>query len=128
MSLVLSRSLDRYFEPIERRILNGFDKDGRPIIYMRPGRENTQQSPRQLRHLVWCLYVLMLSGCSEANSDNTSTESGLRISNQQVSNPCQSSLTTSRLLCEQTPRSVWLGKSYIFFKHIILKHSGVVLS
>jgi len=36
-------------------ILNGFDKDGRPILYMRPGRENTETSPRQLRHLVWCL-------------------------------------------------------------------------
>jgi len=36
-------------------ILDGFDKDGRPILYMRPGRENTQTSPRQLRHLVWCL-------------------------------------------------------------------------
>ncbi|KAG6329320.1 hypothetical protein ID866_9768 [Astraeus odoratus] len=36
-------------------ILNGYDKDGRPIIYMRPGRENTETSPRQLRHLVWWL-------------------------------------------------------------------------
>ncbi|KZT27509.1 CRAL/TRIO domain-containing protein [Neolentinus lepideus HHB14362 ss-1] len=36
-------------------VINGFDKDGRPIIHMRPDRENTQQSPRQLRHLVWCL-------------------------------------------------------------------------
>jgi len=36
-------------------ILSGFDKDGRPILYMRPGRENTQTSPRQLQHLVWCL-------------------------------------------------------------------------
>ncbi|CAA7265881.1 unnamed protein product [Cyclocybe aegerita] len=36
-------------------LINGFDKDGRPIIYMRPGRENTETSPRQLRHLVWCL-------------------------------------------------------------------------
>lgn len=36
-------------------VLNGFDKDGRPIIYMRPGRENTVTSPRQLRHLVWWL-------------------------------------------------------------------------
>ncbi|KAG5721958.1 CRAL-TRIO domain-containing protein C23B6.04c [Termitomyces sp. T112] len=36
-------------------IINGFDRDGRPIIYMRPGRENTETSPRQLRHLVWCL-------------------------------------------------------------------------
>ncbi|KAG5643291.1 hypothetical protein DXG03_001218 [Asterophora parasitica] len=36
-------------------IINGFDRDGRPIIYMRPGRENTETGPRQLRHLVWCL-------------------------------------------------------------------------
>lgn len=36
-------------------ILAGFDKEGRPILYMRPGRENTQTSPRQLRHLVWWL-------------------------------------------------------------------------
>ncbi|KAI0082133.1 CRAL/TRIO domain-containing protein [Panus rudis PR-1116 ss-1] len=36
-------------------IINGFDKDGRPIIYMNPGRQNTETSPRQLRHLVWCL-------------------------------------------------------------------------
>jgi hypothetical protein len=36
-------------------ILNGFDHDGRPIIYMRPGRENTHQSPRQIRHLIFCL-------------------------------------------------------------------------
>ncbi|EIM83498.1 CRAL/TRIO domain-containing protein [Stereum hirsutum FP-91666 SS1] len=36
-------------------ILNGFDLDGRPIITMRPGRENTETSPRQLRHLVYVL-------------------------------------------------------------------------
>ncbi|EIW87256.1 CRAL TRIO domain-containing protein [Coniophora puteana RWD-64-598 SS2] len=36
-------------------ILTGFDNDGRPIIYMRPGNENTERSPRQLRHLVWWL-------------------------------------------------------------------------
>ncbi|KZP10091.1 CRAL/TRIO domain-containing protein [Athelia psychrophila] len=36
-------------------ILNGFDIDGRPIIYMRPGHENTERSPRQVRHLVWWL-------------------------------------------------------------------------
>ncbi|TFK70077.1 CRAL/TRIO domain-containing protein [Pluteus cervinus] len=36
-------------------IQNGFDREGRPVIYMRPGRQNTETSPRQLRHLVWCL-------------------------------------------------------------------------
>ncbi|KAJ3934111.1 MAG: CRAL/TRIO domain-containing protein [Lentinula lateritia] len=36
-------------------VINGFDNDGRPIIYMRPGRQNTETSPRQLKHLVWCL-------------------------------------------------------------------------
>ncbi|KAG2116163.1 hypothetical protein DEU56DRAFT_718517, partial [Suillus clintonianus] len=30
---------------------NGFDKEGRPIIYMRPGRKDTETNPRQLRHL-----------------------------------------------------------------------------
>ena len=39
-------------------ILTGFDVDGRPIIYMRPGRENTETSPRQLRHLVYVLCVI----------------------------------------------------------------------
>jgi hypothetical protein len=36
-------------------ILNGFDVDGRPIIYMTPAKENTAGSPRQLRHLVFVL-------------------------------------------------------------------------
>ncbi|KAI0066633.1 CRAL/TRIO domain-containing protein [Artomyces pyxidatus] len=36
-------------------ILTGFDLDGRPIIYMRPGLENTETSNRQLRHLVYVL-------------------------------------------------------------------------
>jgi hypothetical protein len=41
----------------ECSILTGFDVDGQPIIYTRPGRENTETSPRQLRHLVYILYV-----------------------------------------------------------------------
>ncbi|KAJ7699823.1 CRAL-TRIO domain-containing protein [Mycena olivaceomarginata] len=36
-------------------ILNGFDNEGRAILYVQPGRENTHTSPRQIRHLVWCL-------------------------------------------------------------------------
>ncbi|KAJ9098492.1 hypothetical protein QFC19_006359 [Naganishia cerealis] len=36
-------------------ILNGFDVDGRPILYMRPGRENQKTSPRQIRHLIFHL-------------------------------------------------------------------------
>ncbi|KAK8849803.1 hypothetical protein IAR55_005139 [Kwoniella newhampshirensis] len=36
-------------------ILNGFDLDGRPVLYMRPGRENTEVSPRQIRHLIYHL-------------------------------------------------------------------------
>ncbi|KAF8531247.1 CRAL-TRIO domain-containing protein [Gautieria morchelliformis] len=36
-------------------VINGFDVDGRPIIYMRPGNENTTPSPRQIQHLVFCL-------------------------------------------------------------------------
>ncbi|KAK4689874.1 hypothetical protein P7C73_g228, partial [Tremellales sp. Uapishka_1] len=36
-------------------ILTGFDLDARPILYMRPGRENTERSPRQIRHLIYHL-------------------------------------------------------------------------
>ena len=38
-------------------LLNGFDNDGRPILYLRPGRENTKESPRQIRHLVFHMCV-----------------------------------------------------------------------
>lgn len=36
-------------------VLNGFDVDARPILYLRPGRENTETSPRQIRHMIWHL-------------------------------------------------------------------------
>lgn len=38
-----------------KHVLNGFDRQGRPILYLRPGRENTKTSPRQIRYLVWSL-------------------------------------------------------------------------
>jgi len=34
-------------------VLSGFDLEGRPVLYFRPGRENTKESPRQIRHLVF---------------------------------------------------------------------------
>ncbi|WVR07910.1 hypothetical protein IAU60_004953 [Kwoniella sp. DSM 27419] len=36
-------------------VLTGFDLDARPILYMRPGRENTERSPRQIQHLIYHL-------------------------------------------------------------------------
>ncbi|KAN0065460.1 hypothetical protein ACQY0O_001296 [Thecaphora frezii] len=38
-----------------KHVISGFDKEGRPILYLRPGRENTSPSPRQIRYLVWSL-------------------------------------------------------------------------
>lgn len=38
-----------------KHILSGFDRNGRPILYLRPGRENTKSSPVQIRYLVWSL-------------------------------------------------------------------------
>ena len=38
-----------------KHILTGFDKQGRPLLYLRTGRENTKPSPRQVRYLVWSL-------------------------------------------------------------------------
>lgn len=36
-------------------VVNGFDVHGRPIVWLRPSRENTKPSPRQVRHLIWQL-------------------------------------------------------------------------
>lgn len=36
-------------------VVNGFDKDGRPIVWLRPSRENTKPSPTQIRHLIFQL-------------------------------------------------------------------------
>ena len=52
LSIFRSFAIDRF---LFDRILNGFDCDGRPVLYMRPGKENTETSPRQVRHLVWWL-------------------------------------------------------------------------
>lgn len=38
-----------------KHVITGFDKESRPILYLRPGRENTKPSPRQIRYLVWSL-------------------------------------------------------------------------
>lgn len=38
-----------------KHIISGFDNSGRPVLYLRPGRENTGPSPRQIRYLVWSL-------------------------------------------------------------------------
>ncbi|CAG8508181.1 1470_t:CDS:2, partial [Acaulospora morrowiae] len=33
--------------------INGFDKHGRPIVYLRPGLENTKAGPRQVKNVVF---------------------------------------------------------------------------
>lgn len=38
-----------------KQIVSGFDNDGRPLIYLRPARENTTPSDTQVRYLVWTL-------------------------------------------------------------------------
>lgn len=38
-----------------KHILSGFDKHGRPCLYLRPGRENTEPNPQQIRFLVFDL-------------------------------------------------------------------------
>ena len=35
--------------------IRGYDKDGRALMYMRPGRENTAVEEDQMKHLVWNL-------------------------------------------------------------------------
>ncbi|ORY75148.1 CRAL/TRIO domain-containing protein [Protomyces lactucae-debilis] len=38
-----------------KQILLGFDNSCRPCLYLYPGRQNTEYSPRQMQHLVWML-------------------------------------------------------------------------
>ena len=36
-------------------VVFGFDIKGRPIFYMIPSRQNTEESPRQMQYTVWFL-------------------------------------------------------------------------
>jgi len=36
-------------------VVFGFDIKGRPIFYMIPSRQNTEESPRQMQYTVWLL-------------------------------------------------------------------------
>jgi hypothetical protein len=38
-----------------KHVISGFDNEGRPVLYLRPGRENTDANPQQVRYLVWSL-------------------------------------------------------------------------
>lgn len=38
-----------------KEVILGFDKDGRPCLYLRPGKQNTKTSHRQVQHLVYML-------------------------------------------------------------------------
>lgn len=38
-----------------KQVVSGFDNEGRPLIYLRPARENTSPSNDQVRYLVWTL-------------------------------------------------------------------------
>ncbi|AET40851.1 phosphatidylinositol transporter Ecym_6481 [Eremothecium cymbalariae DBVPG len=38
-----------------KEVILGFDKDRRPILYLKPGRQNTRTSRRQIQHLVFML-------------------------------------------------------------------------
>lgn len=38
-----------------KQVLIGFDNEGRPCLYLNPGRQNTEHSDRQIEHLVFML-------------------------------------------------------------------------
>lgn len=38
-----------------KQVILGFDNAQRPCLYLFPGRQNTEVSPRQIQYLVWCL-------------------------------------------------------------------------
>jgi len=38
-----------------KQVILGYDNEGRPCLYLNPGRQNTERSPRQVQHLVFML-------------------------------------------------------------------------
>ena len=38
-----------------KEVILGYDNDARPCLYLKPGRQNTKTSPRQVKHLVYML-------------------------------------------------------------------------
>ncbi|KAH9928717.1 CRAL-TRIO domain-containing protein [Fomitopsis serialis] len=38
-----------------KMIIFGYDKDGRPALYLRPSKQNTEENPKQLHFVVWAL-------------------------------------------------------------------------
>jgi hypothetical protein len=88
-----------------RSILNGFDKDGRPIIWMTPAKENTPSSTRQLRHLVFVLWVPDSILGSGASTDHMVLVSEQRICSHKARRASPFSLTTEGPRYEQTLQS-----------------------
>ncbi|EPT01383.1 hypothetical protein FOMPIDRAFT_1023288 [Fomitopsis schrenkii] len=38
-----------------KMVIFGYDKDGRPALYLRPSKQNTEENPKQLHFVVWAL-------------------------------------------------------------------------
>lgn len=38
-----------------KQVILGYENDARPILYLKPGRQNTKTSHRQVQHLVFML-------------------------------------------------------------------------
>lgn len=111
-------------EANDARLLNGFDYDGRPIITMRVGRQNTQPSERQILHLIFCLeraidympegqdsMLILVDYKSATLKSNPSISTALKV-RESFNNQARTALLTF-------PRH----RSSIFYRTITLKDS-----
>ncbi|PWY99028.1 2-phosphoglycolate phosphatase [Testicularia cyperi] len=77
-----------------KQVVSGFDNQGRPIIYLRPARENTQPNPDQVKYLVYTLeraidlmppgvenYAIIIDYKSATSQSNPSLSTARQVAN-----------------------------------------------
>ncbi|EPX70979.1 sec14 cytosolic factor family protein [Schizosaccharomyces octosporus yFS286] len=100
-----------------KQVLLGFDKDGRPCLYLYPGRQNTKTSPLQIRHLVFSLecaielmppgvetLALLINFKASSNRSNPSVGQGKEVLNILQTHYCE---RLGKALVINIPWAVW---------------------
>ncbi|CAB51563.1 meiotic sec14 cytosolic factor family, phospholipid-intermembrane transfer protein Pdr16 [Schizosaccharomyces pombe] len=100
-----------------KQVLLGYDKDGRPCLYLYPARQNTKTSPLQIRHLVFSLecaidlmppgvetLALLINFKSSSNRSNPSVGQGKEVLNILQTHYCE---RLGRALVINIPWAVW---------------------
>ncbi|WBW74694.1 sec14 cytosolic factor family protein [Schizosaccharomyces osmophilus] len=100
-----------------KQVLLGYDKDGRPCLYLYPGRQNTKTSPLQIRHLVFSLecaielmppgvetLALLINFKASSSRSNPSVGQGKEVLNILQTHYCE---RLGKALVINIPWAVW---------------------